>query len=163
MLGLVLVMALLAACGYRQDVPALPGGATSLSLSAVTNRTDVGELDVRLHAELTRRLARQAHVNLLPADGSLQLSISLEQATLTRALDPGQTAERAFSYVLSGRMPLLAPRSGVRHVDGEAISAAVTRYRGTGVLETPAVRDEGWGLALTAFAEEVERRLLRTF
>lgn len=159
-----LLPVLLAGCGYHQDVPALPGGARSLSLDAIRNRTDVGELDVRLRAELVRRLALQAHVTVLPAaDTELRLSIVLDEATVSRALDPALTQDRSFSYTLSGRMTLLDTRTGARPVDGERIAVSVTRLHDPAVLETPAVRDEAYGRLLADFAEQVQRRLLQSF
>ena len=161
---LLLLVALPAAgCGYRQDIPRLPGGARSLSVEAIRNYTDMGELDVRLRAHLRQRLAQQAHISLLPAaQGALVLSIDLDRFTLARTLDPTLAIERTFTYTLTGRLTRVDPRTGVRHLNGEAITVSAARAYPP-VLETPAIRDEGINDLLAAFAEQVEQRLLRAF
>ena len=160
----LLALPLLAGCGYHQDVPALPGGAHELTVQRIANLTDMGELDVRLRAQLERRLAQMAHVRLVaPERSSLALSIALLRLTIDRSLDPAISTERTFLYSLSGTLTLTDLRTGRPVINSEAISVQVTRLYAPTVRETPAIRDEGLNDVLARFAEVVEQRLFRTF
>jgi len=161
---LTAALATLAACGYRQDVPTLPGGANALHLQRVTNLTDTGELDVRLRAEMERRFSQQAHLRLTASERSaLALGVVLYNFKIDRSLDPAINAERTFFYSLSGAMTLTDQRTGRKLIDGASIHVEVFRLYAPSVRETPAIRDEGLNDVLARFAEEVEKRLIRTF
>ncbi len=154
----------LGGCGYHQDVPALPGGAHDLTLQRIANLTDMGELDVRLRAQLERRLAQMAHVRLVaPERSALALSISLISLTIDRSLDLAITADRTFLYSLSGSLTLTDQRTGRNVISAERINVQVSRLYAPTVRETPAIRDEGLNDVVARFAEEVEQRLFRSF
>lgn len=154
----------LAACGYHQDIPVLPGGGHSLALERIENLTDMGELDVRLRTQLERRLAQQANVRVLPPERSaLSLSLTLDTFALDRVLDPAITSDRSFLYTLTGRMTLTELSSGRKLIDNVPVTAQVQRLYTPTMLETPAIRDEGTNDVVAAFASEVETRLFRWF
>jgi len=167
LLALGVVMLVLLApggCGYHADVPALPGGAHELNLQRIDNLTDMGELDVRLRAELERRFSHMAHVRLVPAERSaLALHIALVNLRIDRSLDPAISAERSFAFTLNGTLTLTDLRTGRALISGAPVSAQVVRLHDPSVLETPAIRDEGLNDVVARFAEEVEQRLFRTF
>lgn len=165
MLGL-LALALGAGCGYRQDVPRLPGGARTIALQAIANHTTTGELDVRLRAQLEHRLAQQAHLRVTaPAQATLLLSVRLDTLTVSRVLDPAIASQRSLTHTLTGHVTLLDRHSGRKFLADEAVSVSVQRLHDPGVVETetPAIRDEALDDTLAAFAAQVERRLFRTF
>jgi hypothetical protein len=152
------------ACGYHVDVPALPGGAHSLALQRIANFTDTGELDVRLRTQLEQRLAQQAHVQVnSPEHSALALDVVLDSFRVDRVLDPAITTDRSIVYSLSGRISLTELRNGRKLLDNEAVTVQVQRLYDPSVRETPAIRDEGIHDVLAMFADEVERRLFRTF
>jgi hypothetical protein len=154
----------LGACGYHQDVPTLPGGANALHLQRIANLTGVGELDVRLRAELEARFSRQAHLRLAPSERSaLSLQVALIELTTDRLLDPAITSDRTFLYTLRGAMTLTDQRSGRKLIDNDPIAVQVSRIYGPAVRDTPAIRNEGVNDVLAQFAEEVEQRLFRSF
>lgn len=158
--------ALLAAggCGYGQDVPRLPAGAESVALQPVRNLTDQAELDVRLRGKLLQRLQRHAHVRIVPEETStLLLTVQLDGFSISRVLDPALSVDRSFVYTLRGRITLVDQRSGRALISNQSVIARAGILYAGGVLETPAIRDEGIDDVLDGFAEQVEHRLFLSF
>lgn len=164
-LAAALLSAVLAAgCGYHQDVPRLPGGAERIGIGPIRNLTSVGELDVRLRARLKARLLRQAHVRLVsPEAGDLLLTATLTDLHISRVQDSTDPNRRLLDFTLAGRISLADRRSNRMRMDNQPVSAAYQVVIPITTLETPAIRDEGVNGVLSAFAEEVERRLFLSF
>ena len=161
---ILLVGILPSACGYSQEVPALPAAARSIAVGQVANLTGTGELDVRLRGLLQKRLRRHAHVAIVPAARSdLLLSVQVAKFSITRVIDPAVSADRSFGFRLSGRMTLTDQRNGKDLIANKRIAASVGRLHSPTVRESPAIRDEGVNDVLDAFAAEVEKQVLQSF
>lgn len=165
MLPLVLAMAVLvAACGYRQEVPGLPGGATRLAIAPVQNATYESELDIRLRARLDKRLRSHAHLRLVDRPrAELVLEVGLQELTIMRTIETIAPRRKVLTFTLTGRVSLMDRRSDDYVLSDSPVTATEQVAVAEAALETPAIRYDGIDKVVAAFAEEVEAMLLRHF
>lgn len=164
-LGLVLAAAWLAAgCGYQMESPSLPNHRQSIGIDPIRNRTYEAELDVRLQAELRRRLFRDAGIRVAqPERSDLVLTVEVQQLDLVRTRDVDSTNVRKLRLNMSGVMTLRDTVTGQVIYDKVPVGAGTRYDLPESAVETPAVRDDALGDVIGAFADKVMQRLLLSF
>lgn len=154
----------LGACGYGPDQARLPGDARSLAIGIIQNRTNAGELDVRLHSQLRRRLLRHPNIIVTSPDKSnLLLETRLNELRITRQRDVSSATVTSLSYTLLGDFSLRDQRNGNFWWHRQPVTAMASLNFNTPTLETPAVQDEALNDTLERFAEQLERHVLTAF
>ena len=155
---------MLAACGYRADVPTLPGGAPSLTLAPVRNETAQVGLDILLGQRLREGLMRRPAVRPPsgPEDG-VELDIRLTRFTITRQELAQQGGLVRRVYDLRGQITVRDRRLLNTLIDGETVAARIERHDRATAPETAALVDQGIADVVDAFAQRVEQRLFRSF
>ena len=162
--GLAIWLLLLGACGYGPDQARLPGDARSLSIGIIQNRTNAGELDVRLHSMLRQRLLRHPNIIVTSPDKSnLLLETRLNELRIVRERDVSSATVTSLSYTLLGDFSLLDQRDGVYWWSRQPVTASAALNFNVPTLETPAVQDEALNDTLERFADQLERYILTAF
>jgi len=160
----VVGLLLLGGCGYGPDQARLPGDAHSVAIGLIQNRTNAGELDVRLHSMLRQRLLRHPNIIVTSPDKSnLLLETRLNELRIVRQRDVSSATVTSLSYTLLGDFSLRDQRDGNLWWNRQPVTAVGSLNFNTPTLETPAVQDEALNDTLERFAEALERHILTAF
>jgi hypothetical protein len=158
------LLALAGGCGYRLETARLPAGAATVYLGLVENRTQTGELDVRLRDKLRATVLRHSAAALAPLEqADLILDVALTGLNITRARDLASTNLQSVVIDLTGNITLVDRRTGRAQYRNTPLAVQARQDFDTPVVETPAIRADGINDVLDAFVAGVEKMLFRGF
>jgi hypothetical protein len=154
----------IAGCGYHLESPRLPGNAATLSIGSIRNRTQTGEVDVRLAHQLRTLFLKHPGMQFVAPDrGEIVVDIELTQLRVVRARDLATTNINNEQFQLVGILSVYDRIHSRYYVYHQAIQSFSRLDFDSPTIETPAIRDQGLDAAILGIAEQIESAVFVSF
>ena len=151
-------------CGYEVERPGLPGGASSISLGIIQNKTQQGGIDVKLKTFLRQAISSQSGFDVRDQQSSdTILEVTINSFNASRAIDITNTNISNLTYHLTGAMRLVDNRYSKEVLIDTSFNVVSTVIFSDFALETPAIRQSAMETLLQKVADQILQQINQHF